>query len=1038
MTRRLALLGVALCVACGEPAASPHTANVAPSLVTTVGEVPLADRIRLAREAADTDPRFAPSADEAGYTIAQPGGVRASITHGGASVRLGEHLALIGVSAIGRGALAPTSDASPVAGPRTVSIARASGVTEWWRALPNGLEHGVDVAERASGGGELVVRVAIASELTPRSIDDTSVVLDRGDVPVARYTDLYVTDADARTLPARFVVHDGAIDIAVDDRDARYPITIDPMLVMALEANLASSNTGAAIDAAGTRVLLPGPPSGSVVAYLRTGTTWTLETSLSVGGTVTAVALSGDATIGLVAYTSSTGNGTVAVFGRSGTTWTTPTLVALNGAITALALATNGSRFYALGPNELYAWSGSAWTRDATFPTGTAQHVAISGDGLRVALTTNLSGAPRSGQIDVYAYAAGSWSSEFTDLGTTTNVSLGWSLALNGDGSQMAVGLGASPFVRFYTRAPAWAMDTLSGSGGNGTALAINADGSIAYAVGSGSVASFVRSGSGWLADVSFAATAGGVIATSASGSRVVVAGTPVAQIFAVTLPQGFSCGVTADCLSGNCVDGVCCNSACGGGVVDCQACDAAHTGGANGSCLALSTSAAAAVTCHTSAGVCDTTVTCSPTSTSCPPSLSSSATVCRTSAGPCDVLETCDGSNAACPADAFQPSGLGCRTANGACDQAEVCTGTSAACPADVPLPSGTVCRASTGACDPAETCSGTSDTCPADALASTSTMCHAASGPCEMDAFCTGSTVSCPNSFLPTTMQCRAQSGGGCDQAAFCTGSSAMCPPNPLSASGTNCGGNMSGSCSGPGQCTGTSAMCPGAAPLAAGSVCAMASATNPCDLGGTCDGTSTVCQMRFAPTSTVCHTSSGGACDTTVHCPGTSAACPNPFVSGLVCRQSAGGCDIAESCNGTSANCPADSVEGAGTVCRASTDPSCDPAEHCDGTVAACPADTNMCTTMTDAGAHDAGASTSTDASASTDASTDASDAARRDAASTSGDATSPGTDASTAPPPVAASCGCRAGVDQTRGAWVLAMLIVVVRRRRASRA
>src|SRR6185295_12166979 len=47
-------------------------------------------------------------------------------------------------------------------------------------------------------------------------------------------------------------------------------------------------------------------------------------------------------------------------------------------------------------------------------------------------------------------------------------------------------------------------------------------------------------------------------------------------------LAQGAPCVAANQCLSGFCVDGVCCGSACGS---TCQACSAAKTGGANGTC---------------------------------------------------------------------------------------------------------------------------------------------------------------------------------------------------------------------------------------------------------------------------------------------------------------------------------------------------------------------------------------------------------------------------------------------------------------------
>ncbi|UQA64072.1 MYXO-CTERM sorting domain-containing protein [Polyangium aurulentum] len=49
--------------------------------------------------------------------------------------------------------------------------------------------------------------------------------------------------------------------------------------------------------------------------------------------------------------------------------------------------------------------------------------------------------------------------------------------------------------------------------------------------------------------------------------------------------PVGNPCASAADCASGFCVDGVCCNEACGGGVNDCTACSVAAGAAANGVC---------------------------------------------------------------------------------------------------------------------------------------------------------------------------------------------------------------------------------------------------------------------------------------------------------------------------------------------------------------------------------------------------------------------------------------------------------------------
>jgi hypothetical protein len=46
--------------------------------------------------------------------------------------------------------------------------------------------------------------------------------------------------------------------------------------------------------------------------------------------------------------------------------------------------------------------------------------------------------------------------------------------------------------------------------------------------------------------------------------------------------PVGASCGVPTDCLNDNCIDGFCCDTACGG---TCEACSALLNGGADGTC---------------------------------------------------------------------------------------------------------------------------------------------------------------------------------------------------------------------------------------------------------------------------------------------------------------------------------------------------------------------------------------------------------------------------------------------------------------------
>ena len=139
-------------------------------------------------------------------------------------------------------------------------------------------------------------------------------------------------------------------------------------------------------------------------------------------------------------------------------------------------------------------------------------------------------------------------------------------------------------------------------------------------------------------------------------------------------LANGVACKAGLQCQSGFCVDGVCCNSACGGGVAtDCQACSVTAGALTNGTCAPLA-----------------------------------AGKVCRLAAGSCDAMETCNGTAVQCPANGFLPSSTVCRNSAGVCDDAETCTGSSANCPADVFKASTAVCRAAAGVCDAAETCTG------------------------------------------------------------------------------------------------------------------------------------------------------------------------------------------------------------------------------------------------------------------------------------------------------------------------------------------
>lgn len=199
----------------------------------------------------------------------------------------------------------------------------------------------------------------------------------------------------------------------------------------------------------------------------------------------------------------------------------------------------------------------------------------------------------------------------------------------------------------------------------------------------------------------------------------------------------GDACAAAVDCASDFCVDGVCCDTVCGGGSdADCQACSKAKGASQDGTC-AVSPSTFA---CRPSAGACDQAELCDGTTTVCPADVFQPSTVpCRMAASACDVTEMCPGNGAACPADTIQPAGYACRQPAGDCDVAEKCDGQTTICPPDQLKPSYTVCRLPTSECDQFEVCSGTSAACPTDQSMANGSECSAGScqsGMCRTEA--------------------------------------------------------------------------------------------------------------------------------------------------------------------------------------------------------------------------------------------------------------------------------------------------------------
>lgn len=253
-------------------------------------------------------------------------------------------------------------------------------VQEWWVNDARGLEHGFTVQERPHGAAkgplqfDLAVRGTLTVQVAATGLDVH--FSDATGAAVVTYTGLKVWDADGKVLPTRFALSDSphstpTLHVLIDERTARYPITIDPIAQQAYLKPAAVGTTqsndifGYSVAVSGDTVVVGARAedssstganstpneaafdAGAAYVFVRNGTTWTQEAYLkpaAVGITQTndnfgwSVAISGD-TIVVGAYledSNTTGvnstpndaggvnfnSGAAYIFVRNGTTWT--------------------------------------------------------------------------------------------------------------------------------------------------------------------------------------------------------------------------------------------------------------------------------------------------------------------------------------------------------------------------------------------------------------------------------------------------------------------------------------------------------------------------------------------------------------------------------------------------------------------------------------------------------------------------------------------------------------------------------------------
>lgn len=473
--------------------------------------VPLtwSDRMAIERVVGEHDAARRPTEVEGGFAL-RSGGTDVLVDRAGGHVGVGEGRIQLGAVRVGRADAGPLAGAGPLAAEADVivsgaevQLARSPEVREWWRSLPSGLEHGVTIARRPSGAGPLRVELATdadvealgADEVVLRAPNDSTRSTSTPHSPALHYGRLVAFDARGHAHPASLAAADHRIRIDVDDRDAVYPLVIDPLVVSEEAALLpavpTSSVAGCSVasNRDGTVALVgayndASPPggsgAGSVHVFVRSGTSWreaqTLVPSDSAAGAFfgIALAITPDASRILVgaSYDSSTtsGSGSVYVFAGAPGTYTEEAKLVVASAQArdylggAVAISDDGS--IAIGAaswadttagadaGTVYAFarSGTSWALEATLAPshgGAAQHfgygVAIASDGSRVAVgaldgeTTMPTGA---GEGFVFRRVGGAWVEEANLVAMNGALGdwLGATVAMSAAGDRVALG----------------------------------------------------------------------------------------------------------------------------------------------------------------------------------------------------------------------------------------------------------------------------------------------------------------------------------------------------------------------------------------------------------------------------------------------------------------------------------------------------------------------------------------------------------------------------------------------------------------------
>jgi hypothetical protein len=449
-------------------------------------QLPLAARGPIAAAVASHDPHYRLSRATSGLTARNPAqGLRLRFSAAGVGVQVGAQDIRLALRTVGRGPVVRRLEAvaPQVIGPNR-TVYRHPDLAEWYANSPLGLEQGFTLSRRPAGHGALTFTVGLSGSLAAGATQHGQTVSFGSLV----YRGLIVTDARGHRLPAHVQLTDGLLAISVTDRNARYPVRVDPFLQ---NAQLTASD-GAAYDTLGASVAVSGNTiaasapfrtvgshsnQGAVYVFTKPAGGWadatqTAELTASDGAAGDDlgwnVAVSGDTIVaGAIQHTvgGKAGQGAVYVFTKPSGGWTNATqtaeLTASDGAAHdnfgwSVAVSTDtvvaGSPVHSVGGNSsqggvyVFAKPGGGWANATQTAELTASDGAASdqlGSSVSLSADTVVAGSPFrtvggntfQGAVYVFTKPAGGW----TDGAQTAELTASDGAAYDDLGSSVAV-----------------------------------------------------------------------------------------------------------------------------------------------------------------------------------------------------------------------------------------------------------------------------------------------------------------------------------------------------------------------------------------------------------------------------------------------------------------------------------------------------------------------------------------------------------------------------------------------------------------------